>query len=292
MNVTLRQDIRRRPFSKRSPSTLFILASLLLMPKPADSQPLSSEFMQVEVVNAGDAYDVFAANLVHSDITFTLEMELTNLKASRPLPFIGTIQGKQREKILRLELVNKKKGGGYEFNYFYRIGNLNAEHDTAYLYQLPYEVGASHRVTQGYFGKFSHDEGSHYAVDFGMRVGTKICAARAGIVVGLYENFDLGGPNDKYLKLSNYVLIRHADLTIGAYYHLKKNGVLVRIGEKIARGQVIAYSGNTGFSFAPHLHFEVLKAVSGTESQSFPPKFMTQAGIITEPIQGKSYIAK
>lgn len=292
MNVALRQDIRRRPFSKRSPSTLFILASLLIVPKPADSQPLSSEFMKVEVVEAGGVYDVFAASLVHSDVTFTLEMELTNLKASKSLPFIGTIRGKQREKILQLELVNKKKGGGYECKYFYRIGNLNAEHDTTNIYQLPYEIGASHRVTQSYFGKFSHDENSHYAVDFAMSVGTKVCAAREGIVVGFYENSDQGGPNDKYLKLSNYILIRHSDLTIGAYYHLKNKGVLVRIGEKVARGQVIAYSGNTGFSFAPHLHFEVLKAKTGKESQSLPIKFKTRRGIISEPLQGKSYIAK
>ena len=51
--------------------------------------------------------------------------------------------------------------------------------------------------------------------------------------------------------------VQHADGTIAVYGHLAHDGVLVGVGQQVARGEPIALSGHTGFSFAPHLHFSV-----------------------------------
>ena len=57
--------------------------------------------------------------------------------------------------------------------------------------------------------------------------------------------------------MGNHIGIRHSDGTTAYYWHLKHNEAFVNIGDTIVKGQVIGLSGNTGFSFFPHLHFEV-----------------------------------
>ena len=81
--------------------------------------------------------------------------------------------------------------------------------DSSYVYVLPYEEGASHRLVQGYFGKFSHKE--RVALDFNMKRGTKVCAARDGVVVRVKEDGDRGGWGKKYRPYGNNIVIQHAD---------------------------------------------------------------------------------
>jgi murein DD-endopeptidase MepM/ murein hydrolase activator NlpD len=52
------------------------------------------------------------------------------------------------------------------------------------------------------------------------------------------------------------VLIRHEDGMETWYVHMPQNGVLPQTGQKVFRGDVIAYVGNTGYSTGPHLHFQ------------------------------------
>ncbi|MGB8169537.1 MAG: M23 family metallopeptidase [Chthoniobacteraceae bacterium] len=44
---------------------------------------------------------------------------------------------------------------------------------------------------------------------------------------------------------------------MGEYLHLQKNGVLVKVGDEVQAGDLVARSGNTGCSTGPHLHFHV-----------------------------------
>lgn len=65
--------------------------------------------------------------------------------------------------------------------------------------------------------------------------------------------------------------------TVATYAHLKKDGALVEIGDQVYAGQVIGFSGNTGYSTFPHLHFVVLKG-----KQSIPIRFRNQYTILYE----------
>ena len=56
----------------------------------------------------------------------------------------------------------------------------------------------------------------------------------------------------------NFVVVLHSDGTTGEYFHLERGSVQVRAGDRVARGQWLARSGNTGFSTVPHLHFGCL----------------------------------
>lgn len=55
----------------------------------------------------------------------------------------------------------------------------------------------------------------------------------------------------------NYVKIKHNNGYYTLYAHLKYNSVTVKTGDKVKKGQIIGYMGNTGYSFGGHLHFEV-----------------------------------
>ena len=59
---------------------------------------------------------------------------------------------------------------------------------------------------------------------------------------------------------TNLIKIRHEDGTTAVYLHLKEEGVVVKVGDKVKAGQQIGNSGNTGKSSAPHLHVAVFRA--------------------------------
>ncbi len=147
--------------------------------------------------------------------------------------------------------------------------------DTSFVYSLPWEKGKKHLLVQAYLSSFSHK--GEIALDFKMKKGTKICAARAGVVVALREDSDRGGLKPEYLSDGNYLIIRHADGSHANYWHLQQNGVLVNIGEAVEEGQVIARSGNTGYSAFPHLHFEVTGGL-GVGRGQVPTRFRTRKG--------------
>jgi murein DD-endopeptidase MepM/ murein hydrolase activator NlpD len=147
-------------------------------------------------------------------------------------------------------------------------------------YSLPYQKGKSFLLVQAYQSKlFSHK--GEFALDFKMKKGTKICAARSGVIVEVKEDSRKGGIKLKYLSEGNHVIIKHDDGSYGNYWHLKHNGALVKVGDTVKQGQVIGLAGRTGYAAFSHLHFEVTTQFSPGQNQ-VPTQFITK--------QGKSYL--
>lgn len=172
----------------------------------------------------------------------------------------------------RLGSVSSSSRFWHSLQVTWTAGRLDANHDSDFVYRYPLRED-DRRVVQGFNGRYSHQGASQYAIDFAVPVGTPVFAARGGQVIDLEESFDRGGPSEKFAKYANYVVILHDDGTTGEYYHLKKNGVLVERAEQIEQGQLIALSGDTGFSSLPHLHFGVYKALPQGKYQSVKFKF-------------------
>ena len=149
--------------------------------------------------------------------------------------------------------------------------------DTSFVYWLPYENKRSHLLVQGYFGIFSHKERA--ALDFKMKRGTKILAARDGVVVRVKEDGAKGGWSKKYRSQGNNIVIQHSDKSRSGYWHLKKDGALVNVGDSVKQGRVIGLSGKTGYAALPHLHFIVWKFDTRGQWQQVPTRFKTSKGI-------------
>ncbi len=149
--------------------------------------------------------------------------------------------------------------------------------DTSYVYALPYEEGRAYCLIQGYFSRFTHKERA--ALDFKMKRGTKIFAAREGVVVRVKEDGDRGGLNKKYRPYGNNIVIQHPDGSRAGYWHLQHNGALVNTGDSVKTGQVIGLSGKTGYTALPHLHFLVWRFSDGGQWQQLPTTFQTSKGI-------------
>ena len=150
--------------------------------------------------------------------------------------------------------------------------------DSSYIYTLPFEHKKKVFLVQGYESKFSHK--GERALDFKVKAGTKVCAARDGIVTATRKDSDKGGLKPENISDGNYITIQHNDGSVAWYWHFMKDGVLVKEGDTIKTGQLIGLSGNTGYSAFPHLHFEVQGYdVAGNHTQ-LPARFYTQQGII------------
>ena len=149
--------------------------------------------------------------------------------------------------------------------------------DTSFVYALPFENGSTHLLVQGYFGKYSHKERA--ALDFKMKKGTKVLAARDGVVTRVKEDGERGGTKKEFRADGNNIIIQHFDNSRSGYWHLQKNGALVNVGDTVRKGQVIALSGNTGYTAFPHLHFIVWKNNNRGQWQQVATRFETSKGI-------------
>ncbi|MFW6016337.1 MAG: peptidoglycan DD-metalloendopeptidase family protein, partial [bacterium] len=87
----------------------------------------------------------------------------------------------------------------------------------------------------------------HTGIDIAVPIGTPVYSVEDGIVV----HSDWSGG---YGKL---IIIKHRNNTLSYYAH--NHQTLVKKGEKVGQGKIIALSGNTGQSTGPHLHFEIRK---------------------------------
>jgi murein DD-endopeptidase MepM/ murein hydrolase activator NlpD len=225
-----------------------------------------------------------------TEATITVTMSVVNMAASSILPVTVDAKGRSRFELLTIQAIDPKQPFHYRYNYTWRPGTRSGVTSSSFAYALPY-VAESSRVLQGPLGAFSHQvgSGSENAIDFGMPIGSKVCAARGGTIVAFWQDSDLGGSDPTNRPYANYIVVAHEDGTFAEYYHLKKNGVLVELGQKVKMHDPIALSGNTGYSSGPHLHFGVYCNLDGTNRTTIPIQFTTKSGEIKSLREGQTY---
>jgi murein DD-endopeptidase MepM/ murein hydrolase activator NlpD len=171
-----------------------------------------------------------------------------------------------------------------------QLGRIDADHDDAYLYRLPYGTAVSFPIIQGYGARLSHRGTERFTLDFGMPVGTPVHAARGGLIVLVEDSHALGCAREECGRFANFVVVLHTDGTTGEYFHLERGSVQLRIGDRVARGQQLARSGDTGFRTAPHLHFGVYRTDRDGGTESLAVRFQTRGGAISAPRSGAHYL--
>ena len=215
-----------------------------------------------------------AVNQYFGPVEVRLEMkEADNVIADRPLPIRFVVPA--RDELAAANVRQDKKFSSFSYRYSYRVvfGDPAARHEPQRPYRAPVPAGQVFHISQAFNGKKTHDDDQNrYAVDIPMSEGTPVHAARGGVIMDVADDFFIGGTDDELGHKSNYVRILHDDGTMAVYAHLKLETLQFPIGTRVVRGQMIALSGNTGYSSGPHLHFAVQKNV-GMKLVSIPFRF-------------------
>ena len=149
---------------------------------------------------------------------------------------------------------------------------------TLNIYRLP--------LATPHLGKVVSDPQLHsnflaHALDFLLPINTPILAALEGEVIEVKVDSNQGGFRKKYLgnQYLNWITIAHANDEFSQYAHLKHQGSIVQKGDWVNVGDIIGYSGNTGFSTCPHLHFHIY------EVAPYAPGWRTKSIRFQESIQ-------
>lgn len=271
--------------------TLFAFVVAACPPVGADDDPIH-HVVRLYHRSIPNGLEVVAENLQGTDVTVLVELSADNVRSDPPLPSQFILEGHESRTVSRVFQAdpNRTWRAGYTWHWCY--GRTDAAQNPDVVYELPYAHGQRYPIVQGFHGSFSHKGQDEYAIDFGMPEGSPVHASRAGQVVFVCGTYSEGGPQEYFRNRVNTVRIKHEDGTLGEYCHFRFGGITVHEGDQIAAGQLIGYSGHTGFAAGPHLHFLVYRAVDAYHREGYPIVFHVEGQ--EQPVvleQGKTYVA-
>lgn len=236
--------------AERSASERTQRSSATLVTGTANQQALDALFMQVGVLQANhQRLDVLSrrvaslAGLDKNDLQIVAEGGAHAASGARS--DAHTLAGvRQQLRVLQADLVKKNE----QFTLFDLVLTKHAATLARQPTAMPIASAAQVSSTYGWRRHPFHSElSAHEGLDFAAPLGTPILAASGGVVrTAAYQ----GG-------FGNLIEIDHGDGLLTRYAHAKV--LLVKKGDLVARGQLIAQVGSTGLSTGPHLHFEVRK---------------------------------
>ena len=205
--------------------------------------------------------------------------QLRNVASDTPREGLTVLPPRSEVTVIEVGRAVPGQNSGFQYEFQFLPGEPEAEHKPAQPYRLPFALSTTVGVSQAFPDTTTHgDPGSQYAIDFVMPVGTHVFAAREGVVIDVASGFFEHGTD---LKVdgprANIVRVLHADGTMSLYGHLNWNTIRVVPGQRVARGEYLADSGNTGFTTGPHLHF-VVQRNRGGALVSVPIEFAGPAG--------------
>jgi murein DD-endopeptidase MepM/ murein hydrolase activator NlpD len=225
-------------------------------------------------------YALMARNPFYGTVQIAFELLSTsNVVTDVPRRGNRILDPRSDTELFPLERVRTSEPVQLEYGFQYLHGRPGAKHSPEQPYRLPYALASDFVVSQAFPDTVTHtDAANRHAVDFVMPIGTGVYAARAGVVIEVASDYfesgvDLAvdGPR------ANIVRIVHTDGTMALYAHLNWNSIRVVPGQRVARGEQLADSGNTGFSTGPHLHFVVQRNAGGI-MESVPIEFSGPGG--------------
>ncbi|AXT60723.1 M23 family peptidase [Aquimarina sp. AD10] len=204
-----------------------------------------------------DGFVILADNDEYSPVSAKMNFTLENLKSSNGNNKVFVVPAMTKRHIItNLSVIDRKKRVKLGYESVYNHGDHNQkEYDKDFNYYLPYGKGNTFWLSQGYNGATSHK--NENALDFKMPMGTKIYAARGGVVIDVEESNSKSCTTPECAKLNNFILVYHSDGTFAEYTHIQKGGAKVTVGDQVKIGQLIGYSGDVGWATGPHLHFIV-----------------------------------
>jgi murein DD-endopeptidase MepM/ murein hydrolase activator NlpD len=198
--------------------------------------------------------------------------EIEEATSIPPLPLDLVVPPKSEVSAFRYRANPRYKNWNFRYYWNWELGDYRQNPNLDVIYDLPFALGCRVKMSWGPNGTASHK--GIQAYDFDIPEGTPIHAARAGVVAHVEESYEVASKDPP--APNNEVKILHDDGSLAHYLHLKKNGVVVGLGEKVFKGELLGFSGNVGFTSAAHLHFHVsATSVQKRPSRAVPLWFRT-----------------
>lgn len=244
-------------------------------------------YIWLEKTGANNTPEYYAINNYHGPVEIEISLlDEKNVIATPALPHRFIVHPGQSKSLFKMTSKDQYKSWQYSLQYTYALGSSDAHHNQQAIYLPPFAKNSRFQISQAFAGSFSHtNEQNYYAVDIAMPENTPIHASRSGIVMELNNDFYNSGTQQAYKSRANSIRILHEDGSMAVYAHLALEKANVYSGLKIKAGQLIAYSGNTGFTTGPHLHFSI-QVNKGMKLASVPFKFTGVDNISTTPKTG------
>jgi urea transporter/murein DD-endopeptidase MepM/ murein hydrolase activator NlpD len=180
--------------------------------------------------------------------------------------------------------------------YQFKNGSERLKNEYYFKFNLP--IIGEWVVTQGYDGKITHKEDWSKALDFMiLDHQLKSFSGKGNALENFYSyNKPVLAPGDGYVQeivdyiddnpigeinreqnWGNSIVLFHATGLFSKLSHLKKNSFIVKQGEYVKKGQVLAYCGNSGRSPEPHLHFQIQSTpYIGSKTLAYPISYFYQ----------------
>lgn len=285
--------------------------------QPPGEQQAAVARLQVEAADGGDDSDdpwIIIENPLHGPIEVMVGQVGASagsdaLQTDPPLPVRAVVPALTRRAIARSQPSGTRQPHGLPRLRLTAVPGRPGNHDGDAEYGLPLQVTGPRatplHISQAWNGSGSHATAEHrHAVDFAAPVGTPVLAARDGVVMQVESRFadntasyssssdniasnSIASPatlpashdTDGIVERANSVRVLHDDGSMALYAHLQRGGVRVLPGQRVRRGQVIALSGNSGFSLGPHLHFAV-QVNRGLRLESVPFRMFGPHGVL------------
>jgi murein DD-endopeptidase MepM/ murein hydrolase activator NlpD len=95
------------------------------------------------------------------------------------------------------------------------------------------------------------------AIDLVVPENTPVLAAADGMVTAVKDDSNIGGPDPSYWMYTNFITIMHSNGEYTRYDHLAYHSSKVKSGQYVSAGEEIGKVGMTGYTYVPHLHFQV-----------------------------------
>lgn len=209
-----------------------------------------------------------------------------NVIATPALPKRFVVESGKSASLFKVNADGQAGPRKFTLSYRYVIGSPLTDYPATDAYLPPLAPNSRFQITQAFAGQYSHqDAQNRYAVDIMMPVGTPVHAARAGTVLEVEDDFFKSGQQQAYADKANSIRILHDDGSMAVYAHLALEQAQVQPGSKVQAGDLIGFSGNTGFTSGPHLHFAV-QINRGMELVSVPFLFLDDKRKPFEPQLG------
>jgi murein DD-endopeptidase MepM/ murein hydrolase activator NlpD len=132
---------------------------------------------------------------------------------------------------------------------------------TVNKYALPVPKALLERIDR--ISSPAHIGNLRNAIDLIVPKNTPVLAAGDGLVTYVEDDSNVGGPNPLYMIHTNFITIMHSNGEYSRYDHLEYRSSKVRLGQHVRACQEIAKVGMTGYTYIPHLHFQIF-VLTGT----------------------------